>query len=268
MLFAFMAYKQQFMERVTNLIEKLIEFKMLSLHFERIADIALTSKEELHSGLTNKHKIKGKIELKNICFRYSEASPNILEDINLKVEAGESIAITGPSGAGKSTLLKIMLRLNTPQAGEVCIDDIPLNKLGSQQYRDQIAAVMQNDELLSGSIADNIAFFDQRIDMERVYKCAKLAFIDADINNMPMSYNSLIGDMGSSLSGGQKQRVLLARALYKKPRILFMDEATSHLDSSLESDINRAIKALDITRVIIAHRKETIESADKIVKVL
>jgi ATP-binding cassette subfamily B protein RaxB len=263
MLFAFMAYKQQFMGKMTSLIEKLIEFKMLSLHFERLADIALTEKEELEANQVTNKAIKGSITLKNISYRYSDATPNIINNLSLIINAGESVAITGPSGCGKSTLLKLILGLNSPQQGEILIDGMPLTQLGHNQYRQQIAAVMQSDELLSGSVADNIAFFESPIDMDRVIYCAEMAAIHDDISNMPMGYDSLIGDMGSSLSGGQKQRVILARALYKQPKILFMDEATSHLDTGLEADINEAIKRLDITRVIIAHRKETIASASR-----
>ena len=241
MLFAFMAYKQQFMGKMASLIDKLIEFKMLGLHFERLADIALTDKELLQPDNFKRHKIKGSITLKNVSFTYSDATPNVISNLNLQIKAGESVAITGPSGCGKSTLLKLMLGLSTPQEGEIFIDDIPLNHLGKNQYRQQIAAVMQNDELLSGSVADNIAFFDSPINMDQVLSCATLAAIHDDIMAMPMGYDSLIGDMGSSLSGGQKQRLILARALYKKPKILFMDEATSHLDTALEVDINQAI---------------------------
>lgn len=266
MLFAFMAYKLQFMDKMAKLIEKLIEFKMLGLHFERLADIVHTDKEILEPEHVVKHQIKGKITLNNISFKYSDSSPNVVNNLSLQIEAGESVAITGPSGCGKSTLLKLILGIATAQQGEILIDDIPLDKLGHYQFRQQIAAVMQNDELLSGSVADNIAFFDSPIDMERVVYCAELAAINKDITNMTMGYDSLIGDMGSTLSGGQKQRIILARALYKKPKILFMDEATSHLDTSLESDINKAIKKLSITRVIIAHRKETIASADREIK--
>lgn len=266
MLFAFMSYKRQFIEKSANLITKMIEFKMLGLHFDRIADIALTEKEDLQPDQIKTHKIEGNIEVKNLCFSYSDAMPDVLNNLNLKIKAGESVAITGPSGCGKSTLLKLMLGLNTPKSGEILIDGVALDKIGARQYRQQIAAVMQDDALLSGSVADNIAFFDTQLDMELVVYCAGLAAIHKDITAMPMGYDSLIGDMGSSLSGGQKQRIILARALYKKPKILFMDEATSHLDTHLEHDINDAVSRLDITRVIIAHRKETIASADREIK--
>ncbi|NRA60681.1 MAG: peptidase domain-containing ABC transporter [Psychrobium sp.] len=266
MLFAFMAYKRQFMDKTANLIVKFIEFKMLGLHFDRIADIALTSKEQLQPEKIRLHKIVGNIELSNINFAYSDTTPNVLNNLNLAIKAGESVAITGPSGCGKSTLLKIMLGLIKPQHGNISIDGISLEQFGAQQYRQQIGVVMQDDELLSGSVADNIAFFDAEMDMKHVIFCAEQAAIHDDISAMPMGYDSLIGDMGSSLSGGQKQRVILARALYRNPKILFMDEATSHLDTTLENKINQAISRLKITRVIIAHRKETIASADREIK--
>ncbi|TMN43154.1 peptidase domain-containing ABC transporter [Pseudoalteromonas sp. S2755] len=266
MLFAFMSYKRQFMDKTANLIEKLIEFKMLGLHFDRIADIALTDKEELQPDQYRKLNIEGKIEVKNLSFAYSDATANVIDKLSLTINAGESVAITGPSGCGKSTLLKLMLGLNKPTGGEILVDGIPLSQIGARQYRQQIAAVMQDDELLSGTVADNIAFFDSPINMEKVVHCAQLAAIHDDISDMPMGYDSLIGDMGSSLSGGQKQRIILARALYKDPKILFMDEATSHLDTGLEEDINEAVSRLKITRVIIAHRKETIASADREIK--
>lgn len=266
MLFAFMAYKQQFMGKTANLIEKLLEFKMLGLHFDRLADIVLSDKEQLQQSNYKKHQVKGKITFENVSFRYSDTTPEVVSNLNLEIKAGESVVITGPSGCGKSTVLKLMLGLDKPQQGEIYIDNVPLKQIGHSQYRQQIAAVMQNDSILSGTIADNIAFFDTDIDMGFVIYCAKLAAIHNDISLMAMGYNSLVGDMGSSLSGGQKQRIILARALYKQPKILFMDEATSHLDIKLEADINNAIKTLDITRVIIAHRSETISSADREIK--
>lgn len=267
MLFAFMAYKGQFMQKMSGLIEKYIAFKMLGLHFERIADIALTEKEQLLANhQSSQHQIKGSLEIENVTFRYSDATPNIIENQSLTIREGESVAITGPSGCGKSTLVKILLGLIKPQEGQIKIDGKPLEQLGYGFYRSQVAAVMQEDAIFSGSITENIAFFEPNIDMQKLIRCAKDAAIHQDIEKMPMGYESLIGDMGSSLSGGQKQRLILARALYREPKILFMDEATSHLDTELEATINESIQKLAITRVIIAHRKETIASADREVR--
>ncbi|WNO59753.1 peptidase domain-containing ABC transporter [Rheinheimera sp. MMS21-TC3] len=266
MLFAFIAYKSQFMSQMARLIEKLIEFKMLSLHFERLGDIALTGKERVHPVQERKPvEVQGKLELRNISFAYSDVTNPVLQDLSLIIKPGESVALVGPSGCGKTTLMKIMLGLLLPCSGKVLVDDIPLNQLGLVNYRRQVAAVMQDDQLLSGSIRDNIVFFEEQYDMSWVEQCAQMAAVDKDIANMPMGYNSLIGDMGSALSGGQKQRILLARALYRKPKVLFLDEATSHLDTDTESIVSNAIKELKITRVVIAHRPETIASADRVI---
>lgn len=267
MLFAFMAYKSQFMDRMARLIEKLIEFRMLSLHFDRLGDIALTAKEQVHPEQAREHKVlAGSIELKGVQFAYSDTTQSVLQDVNLTIQAGESVALVGPSGCGKTTLMKVMLGLLLPNEGKVLVDGIPLSQLGLANYRRQIAAVMQDDQLLSGSIRDNIIFFEDQFDMGRVVECAQMAAVHQDIEQMPMGYNSLIGDMGSALSGGQKQRILLARALYRQPRILFMDEATSHLDTKTESYVSKAIKELNITRVVIAHRPETIASVDRVIE--
>ncbi|NVJ62395.1 MAG: peptidase domain-containing ABC transporter [Gammaproteobacteria bacterium] len=271
MLFAFIAYKQQFTMKAISLIDKFIQFRMLSLHLTRIGDIALTPTEKdfdqesnpfIHTG-----NLKGSLRLDNISFRYAADEPLLFNNASIRINAGESVAIVGASGCGKSTLMKIMLGLIEADNGQVMIDGININKLGSQNYRGQIAAVMQNDQLLSGSIADNICFFAPEYDQKEIERCARMASVHDDIMAMPMNYNTLIGDMGSTLSGGQKQRIILARALYKKPKILFLDEATSHLDIKLENKVNTCVKNLNMTRVIIAHRKETILSADRIFRV-
>jgi ATP-binding cassette subfamily B protein RaxB len=206
----------------------------------------------------------GELTVRNLRFCHFASEYPIIKDTNIIIKAGSAIVITGCSGCGKTTLLKLMTGLIKPESGEIQIDGININQYGMSNYREQIAVVMQNDQLLSGSIADNISFFDSEYDSIQIENAAKLAAIHQDIMVMPMAYNSLVGDMGTSLSGGQKQRLLLARALYKKPRILFLDEATSHLDLKLEAMVNRSIKQLNITRVIIAHRQETIDSADKV----
>lgn len=263
MLFAFMTYKSQFTERTASLIEKLVQLFMTRLHLERLADIALTEKES-DKAAGAYHEISGQISVEKLAYRYSATEPLLFDNLTFSIASGESVAIIGPSGAGKTTLAKVMLGLLPAAEGKVLVDGIDIRHLGQLHFRQQVAAVMQQDQLLSGSLAENIAFFDPDIDLERVQQCAVMAGIHRDITAMPMGYNALIGDMGSSLSGGQRQRLYLARALYKRPKILFLDEATSSLDIQLESHVNQAIKTLCITRIIIAHRPETISSADRV----
>jgi ATP-binding cassette subfamily B protein RaxB len=264
MLFAFISYKQQFVDKAARLIERAIEFRMLDLHLERLADVAGAEPEQGHfRPIAYQQPIEGNLEVRELCFRYAEGEPFVLRNVNLNVRAGDYVAITGPSGCGKTTLLKVILGLLEPSSGEILIDGVPLRILGHQAFRKSIGVVMQDDQLLSGSIADNICFFDESFELEHMMHCAELAGIHEEICRMPMAYNSLIGDMGTSLSGGQKQRVLLARALYRRPRLLFMDEGTSHLDIATERQVTAAVKALGLTRVIIAHRPETIASAPR-----
>jgi ATP-binding cassette, subfamily B, bacterial CvaB/MchF/RaxB len=266
MLFGFLSYKGQFVSKSITLVEKLLEFRALDLHLERLADIALSTPEPGYDRPRGYERaITGRIELRGVSFQYAETEPFVLADVNLIVEPGEYITITGPSGGGKTTLVKIMLGLLAPTSGDVLVDGVPLALLGPRSYREQIAAVMQDDQLLSGSIADNICFFDQASDTEWMIRCAEMAAVHDDIMMMPMAYNTLIGDMGSSLSGGQKQRILLARALYRRPRMLFLDEGTAHLDVETEHRIAATLKRLDITRISVAHRPETIKAADRVV---
>jgi len=268
MVFAFMAYRQFFIERSVALVEKALDFRILGLHLERLSDIALTAMERGHDQpLSYQRPLEGSLELRNVFFRYAETEAFVLEDINLRIDPGQFVTISGPSGGGKTTLIKLMLGLLEPTSGEILVDGLPLSTMGARAFREQVAAVMQEDQLLSGSIADNICFFDQHYDEEKVLLCARLAAIHAEIMAMPMTYNSLIGDMGNSLSGGQKQRVLLARALYRDPRILFLDEGTAHLDVETERLINASLRQLPMTRISVAHRPDIASGADRIVQV-
>ncbi len=262
MVFAFMAYKSQFLQRAASLIDQSIAFRMLGLHLERLSDIALADQDSsVAEHALPRSVLKGRIELRNVSYRYSPTDPCVLRGVNLVVQPGDHIAITGPSGGGKSTLVKILLGLVEPDEGEVLIDGTPLAKFGYRNYRDQVAAVLQDDSVFAGSLADNIALFDEAPDMVRIIEAAQAAALHDDIAQMPMGYDTLVGDMGSSLSGGQKQRLLLARALYRKPTVLVVDEGTSQLDAHKERLINSSISNLGITRVIVAHRTETIASA-------
>ena len=264
MLFAFVSYKQQLIERTVRLVEKALEARMLDVHLERLADIAHADPEPSPAPACIRPPLRGAIEARGLGFRYAASEPEVFEDVGFRIEAGEYVAITGPSGGGKTTLLKVLIGLLTPSEGEVLIDDVPLGRFGARALRDQVGVVMQDDMLLSGTIADNITFFADRPDLALMHQCAALAAIHGDVAEMPMGYDTLIGDMGSSLSGGQRQRVLLARALYRRPRILVMDEGTSHLDVATEAHVNASIAALGLTRIVVAHRPETIASAGRV----
>lgn len=266
MLFAFVSYKSSFSGRVASLIDKFVQLKMLRLQGERLADIVLEPPEQDPAQEHGERELHDTtIEVRDLSFRYADAEPWVLRNVDLTIAPGESVAIVGPSGCGKTTLLKILLGLLRPTEGEVRVGGIRIEQLGVHQYRKLVAAVMQEDQLVAGSIAENIAFFDLRHDLARIESCARTAAIDAEIAAMPMGYATLIGDMGTAISGGQKQRILLARALYKQPKLLFLDEATSHLDVARESIVNVAVRTLDLTRVIVAHRPQTIASAQRVI---
>ena len=206
-----------------------------------------------------------RIEVRGVSFRYADGEPEVLRGLNFAIEPGESVAIVGPSGCGKTTLLKLMLGIHAPGAGELRVGGAPRAQLGLARWRSRVGTVMQDDALLAGSVADNICFFDDAPEIEWITECARLAAVHDEIEAMPMGYHTLIGDMGGSLSGGQRQRLLLARALYKRPRILLLDEATSALDVDRERIVNQQVRQLQLTRVIVAHRPETIASASRVI---
>ncbi|HYC36747.1 MAG TPA: peptidase domain-containing ABC transporter [Usitatibacter sp.] len=264
MLFAFMAYKEQFSARFSGLVDKLIDLRMLHLQGERLADIVLTAPEP-ESPQVSVEAFEASLEVRGLSYRYSDTEPFVLLNCSFTVAPGESVALVGPSGCGKTTLLKLMLGLLAPTDGKVLAGGVDIHKLGIDAYRKLVGTVMQDDQLFAGSIADNISFFDPLPDREAIERHARLAAVHDDVVAMPMGYNTLIGDMGAALSGGQKQRILLARALYKQPRILFLDEATSALDVQKERAVNEAIRSLRLTRVVIAHRPETIASAERVI---
>ena len=267
LLLAFIAFKDQFLERVSELINRASDLTMLKLHAERLADIALTEPETrgLVPTFAETTHLPASLEVRDVSFRYSPHEPWIIEKLSFQIAAGESVAIVGPSGSGKTTLLKLLSGLLVPEHGEILINGEPIRRIGLERYRSMLGVVMQDDQLFAGSVADNICFFSDRPNPQRIEYCAKFAAIHEDILVMPMGYGTLIGDMGTVLSGGQKQRVLIARALYRNPGVLFFDEATSHLDVERERAVNEALRRLHVTRVVIAHRPETIRAADRVI---
>ena len=266
-LYAILAYKAQFMSAGAHLVEKAIEFRLLRLHLDRISDIAMSDQERAYERkVTERPPIDGTIELDRVSYRYADTEPFVLNDVSLRIEHGECVAIVGPSGCGKTTFVKVLLGLFEPTSGEVRVDGVALSMFGERAYRRQVATVMQDDNLMAGSILQNICFFEENPDAAFAAECARLACIHDEVMRMPMGYRTPIGSLGSTLSAGQRQRVLLARALYRRPRILVIDEGTANLDVDLERRINEMLLTLPITRIHVAHRPQTIALADRVIE--
>ena len=267
MLISFLVYADLFVSRSFSFMDKFYDIKLLQFHFDRIQEVMRTETERLDHETSTSFFTLGSsdLECRDLWFKYPGTEGWILKNLNFKVSGGESVVIVGPSGCGKSTLAKLILGLLSPSQGTISVDGVLPSAMGLANFRNLFGTVMQEDRLLSGSIFDNISFFDSLASFDLVQSAAKLAAIDGEILRMPMGYHTIIGDMGSSLSGGQIQRILLARALYREPKILILDEATSHLNVELEEVVSANIKGLNITRVIIAHRPETINSADRVI---
>ncbi|MCR9191293.1 MAG: peptidase domain-containing ABC transporter [Gammaproteobacteria bacterium] len=263
MLLAFLAYRMMLVTKFSALIQSLFSYQLCAVQLERLHDLSIQEPET--NSTPHRTLTKGAMNIQSLSFHYHPHDKVILNNINFTIQAGEKIALIGPSGCGKTTLIKVMMGLEQPSSGDIMIDDTPMRLFGIENFRRFSASVLQNDTLFTGSILDNITFFAEDLDMEKVYRVAKLAHIHDTILNFPMGYESLINQMSATISGGQKQRILLARALYKDPKFLFLDEATSHLDKKTEQAINESLKKLNMTQIIVAHRQETIAMADRVI---
>ena len=265
MLIAYLAYRSQFVTTAQSLLNKLIDYKMISVLLDRLFDIVAEQRENITS-LVAPDQIKDTtLRVSNICFTYPGADQTF-GPLSLELPPGKILALSGPSGCGKTTLLKTIMSLLPPDSGTIMLGRQSVEHIGVESFRKLSAAVMQNDTLLSGSLLENISFFSRTPDPERAKAAARAAEIDDDIAQMPMNYQTLIGELGSSISGGQQQRLLLARALYHQPKLLFMDEATSHLDEETEWKILENLKSQDISLILITHRKSTLKFADQIIE--
>lgn len=268
MLFAFISFQATFSERSNALINQFLQFRFLGVHLERLSDIVSADADAPAHRQIAVGGVRGGLGLQNVSFRYGTADRLVLKDVTLDVAPGEFLAITGPSGGGKSTILKLLLGLRQPISGKVMVDGEVQPADGWRGWREHVGVVTQDDRLLSGSIADNIAFFDPDPDQAKVERVARAAHIHDDIVRMPMQYMSLVGDMGSALSGGQRQRLLFARALYREPKVLILDEGTANLDLDTERLISDLIAGMPITRIVVAHRPALLERADRVVTLI
>ena len=265
MLMACLGYRLLLTNKASACIQKIFDYQLLSVAINRVSDLLLQKSEDTRAPVIANDSIQGAIQIKNLSFQYTPNSPFIIQGLNITIQAREKVAIVGASGCGKSTLLKIIMGLLPYTSGEICIDHRPMPSFHLKSYRQLFASVMQDDVLLSGSILENITFFHQAHDRTHVEHVARIANIHDTILQLPMGYDTPVGELGSQLSGGQKQRLLLARALYTNPKILILDEASSHLDAPNERQINHALARLNITQIIVAHREETINMADRVI---
>jgi ATP-binding cassette subfamily B protein RaxB len=268
MLMAYQAFAGQFVGSVGGLIGQLFSFKTMNIHLDRLADIIHAPIDDgIDEPIDYSEAPKGDLRLHGVNFRYAEHEPWIVRNTSLHIKSGEFACLVGPSGGGKTTLLKLMMGFNVPQDGEILVDGSLLKSFGIRNFRQNIGVVMQDDQLFAGTIADNISFFDSDADQTLIEHVARQAQIHDEIIKFPMGYLTLVGDMGTTLSGGQRQRIFLARALYRKPRILFLDEGTANLDPENEDKVMNVIRSLEITRIVVAHRASAVRGCDRTILV-
>ena len=237
-------------------------------HIKPTLDMArpiLEAEPELSDGLETVTSLRGAIELNNVSFRYKEGEQLVIDDLSLKIRAGEYVAIVGSTGCGKSTLMRLLLGFETPQRGAIYYDGKDLSRLDVRSLRQNVGVVTQDGKLFLGDIYSNIVISAPQLSLDEAWEAARIASIDQDIRNMPMGMNTIISEGQGGISGGQRQRLMIARAVAPKPKILMFDEATSALDNLTQKKVSEAVDSLHCTRIVIAHRLSTIRHCDRII---
>src|SRR5271157_424809 len=259
---AFLAAFVQFSTGSLELSSALISVLNVIPLYERAKPI-LTSLPEVTTTQTAPPDLTGSIDIHHVSFRYRDEGPLVLRDLSLGISSGQFVAFVGPSGSGKSTLFRLLLGFETPGSGSIYYDGQDLDELDVQAVRRQIGVILQNSRVMSGSIFRNIVG-DGILTIDDAWDAARLAGLEDDLKAMPMGMHTVVSEGGGGLSGGQRQRLLIARAIVRKPRILLFDEATSALDNRTQAIVSQSLKALNATRVVIAHRLSTVMHADRI----
>jgi ABC-type bacteriocin/lantibiotic exporter with double-glycine peptidase domain len=263
-MLALNALATSFLTPLTSLVMTSQQLRLAGAYLDRIADVTQADAEQNPLAVLEAPSLSGRVEFRDVSFKYDLAGPLVLRNITLAVAPGQKVALIGPTGSGKSTLALLMLGLYTPTEGEIYYDDIPLSQLNHRTVRRQFGVVLQDTTLFSGSIRQNISANDPDLSLEQITAAAHQAAIHDEIMQMPMGYETHVGEGGSALSGGQRQRLAIARALANRPVFLLFDEATSHLDVLTECRVDEHLSSLNCTRIVIAHRLSTMRNADVI----
>lgn len=264
-MLAINALAAAFLQPVGSLVLGAQRLQLAGAHLERIADVMQANPEQDRSDVRPTPKLTGRIELRDVSFRYDSHSPNVLDHISLTIYPGQKVALVGRTGSGKSTLAKLLLGLYLPTEGEILYDGSPLQALDLESLRKQWGVVLQDSFMFSSSIRENIAFHNPAVSSSDITRAARIAEIHSDITRMPMGYETRVEEGGGALSGGQRQRIAIARAIANWPQLLLLDEATSHLDVATEGLVDRNLDDLSCTRLVVAHRLSSVRNADLIV---
>ncbi|WP_342366983.1 peptidase domain-containing ABC transporter [Clostridium beijerinckii] len=264
MIVAFNTIAISFLQPIISLTGSYSNILILKTILGKLYDIMNSKTEKI---LTNNilNINKGKIEFKNVSFKYNRFDPYVLDDISFSINPGEKVAIVGKSGSGKSTLLKLILGLYNSQSGNIYIDDINIKDVNIKNLRSQFGVILQEPLLFNDSIKENIIIGKDNISDKQIHEAARKSGINNFLVNVPLGIDTIISEKGTNFSGGQRQRISLARALVNSPKIMLMDEPTSSLDNESEAFLMNEILKLDTTCVVISHRLNTIENFDKII---